>query len=66
MAFRRNQPLLRHVENGKYHLVITYNPNTIRSGQDGEIKVKDFAGRNGVDLIFPADDRPRIFVVGVL
>ena len=61
--FRKYNPLLRRVVNGNYHLVITYDPRSFRTGEKRPVKVQNFAGRDGLDLIFPADEHPRIFVV---
>lgn len=62
-AFRKNLPLYRRVKTGNYHLVITYDPQTIRSGKESKIFVKDFDGNQGIDLVFPADQHPRIYIV---
>ena len=62
-AFRKNHPLYRRVKNGNYHLVITYNPHTIRSGVESNIILENFDGNQGLDLVFPADQHPRIYIL---
>ena len=60
---RQTRPLCRRVKNGSFHLVITYDPMTIRSGEERKIVLKNFAGKKGLHLEFPADQHPRIFVL---
>ena len=61
--FRENLPVYRRVKTGSYHLIITYDPQTIRTGKESKIVVKDFDGNKDLDLVFPADQHPRIFIV---
>ena len=61
--FRENLPVYRRVKTGDYHLIITYDPQTIRTGKESKIVVKDFDGNKDLDLVFPADQHPRIYIV---
>ena len=62
-VFRQNLPLYRRVKTGNYHFVITYDPQTIRTGKDSNIVVENFGDKKGLDLVFPADQQPRIYIV---
>ena len=61
--FRQSLPIVRRVSNGRYHVVITYDPGVIHGGTAREIVLQDFGGVEGLTLTLPADDQTRIFIL---
>ena len=63
VQFRTSKPIVRRVSLGDYHLIATYNPNTVHGGAPAQIVLKNFDENPGLTLTLPADSQTRLFVV---
>jgi len=61
--FKQTLPIVRRVQLGRYHLLITYDPKVVYGGEPRSIVLPDFAGHQGLTLTLPADNQTRIFVL---
>ncbi|NQU39649.1 MAG: hypothetical protein HQ523_06830 [Lentisphaerae bacterium] len=61
-AFTNSLPLIRHVRLGDVHLLASYNPGWRTSGST-TVTLEDFAGISGLDIVVPADENLRFFVL---
>ncbi len=61
--FLKKLPVVRRVKAGKYHILITYDPDVIYGGSPRSILLENFDGHTGLSLTLPADDQTRIYVV---
>ena len=60
--FAQTLPLVRRVELGGVHVVITYDPAVVHGGEPRNVVLPDFDGHRGLTLTLPADAETRIFV----
>lgn len=70
--YARSLPIVRRVSLGRYHVIITYDPNVVygRLSQKSipagaGLELTDFAGYPGLTLRLPADEQPRILILRV-
>ncbi len=61
--FKMGLPIVRRVQLGTIHILITYDPKVVYGGAPREIVLTDFNGRKGLTLRLFADDQTRIFVI---
>ena len=61
--FAETLPIVRRVSLGEYHIIATYDPSWASQEGPREIVLEDFAGREGLTLLLPADAQTRLFVV---
>lgn len=61
--FKHTLPIVRRVQLGRYHVLITYDPKVVYGGEPRPIVLADFAGHQGLTLTLPADRQTRVFVL---
>ena len=61
--FRETSPIVRRVKLGRYHVLITYDPQVVYGGESRDIVLENFDGRAGCRVVLPADEETRIFVL---
>ena len=61
--FGETLPIVRRVEYEDYQIVITYDPQWQLHDEPRTIYLEDFNGNGGLDVVLPADQHPRIFVL---
>lgn len=63
IQFRDVLPVVRRVKADRYNIVFTYDPNWETTSSPQTITLNDFDGQPGLNVSFPVDGEPRIFVV---
>jgi hypothetical protein len=61
--FKETLPIVRRVQLGRVHVLVTYDPKVVYGGEPRTITLPDFAGHDGLDVTLPADSHTRIFVL---
>ncbi|NQU40342.1 MAG: LamG domain-containing protein [Lentisphaerae bacterium] len=61
-AYNNGLPLVRHVRLGDVHLLASFNPRWRTDGAT-TVTLEDFAGISGLDIVVPADENLRFFVL---
>lgn len=61
--FGKTLPIVRRVQLGRWHVLITYDPKVVHGDAPRSITLTNFAGVTGRTLRLPADSQTRVFVL---